>query len=465
MTPQSLSIKNKFEKFFSLFSSKTPLTVNKTDHEEFVAVTTEDVMDPLTLSGGESLSLDNGEKEPGVKKSESGEGGKVRAVNEEIGVEASEELLLKKTDGNDVTAPDNQDNQSKEREEEEEKEEDDDNSLVTTTSISHSMTHRSSTPKQSVQSASFPGGLHWSERQNEVKRKRASQSDSVAHTVKQVQERLKELADVQNHEGHMSSPQKIEERDGLEEDERECIEETPINQSYMQEHSFPSLTTSSIPTVDSSNTLIGSGSSPGLFSSQYTGTGVSLEANETGASLLHGVPSTSSLLHESRGSGLFMKRVSVCDRSSGRRGVSIETQTSKTEGNLGGGYYSPSPVVLLDQLIQHGEMVHRGNPHDIPLTELEGIDWFRFGSCPHSEELGQMQCQVAMLHSQLLFERHQCLQHDRRNRRLLSKARNAHRVREELEQLVGLTFVYQDTSINRTLSSVQNDTFVYLQLL
>ena len=318
--------------------------------------------------------------------------------------------------------------------------------------------------------ASFPGGHHWNERQNEVKRKRASQSDSVAHTVKQVQERLKELADVQNHEGHMSSPQKIEERDGmvgLEEDESECIEETPINQSYMQEsiiNSYPSLTTSSsIPTVDSSNTLIGSGSSPGLFSSQYTGTGVSLEANETGASLLHAVPSTSSLLHES--SGLFMKRVSVCDRSSGRRGVSIETQTSKTEGNLGGGYYSPSPVVLLDQLIQHGEMVHRGNPHDIPLTELEGIDWFRFGSCPHSEELGQMQCQVAMLHSQLLFERHQCLQHDRRNRRLLSKARNAHRVREELEQLVGLTFVYQDTSINRTLSSVPNDTFVYLQLL
>jgi hypothetical protein len=47
-----------------------------------------------------------------------------------------------------------------------------------------------------------------------------------------------------------------------------------------------------------------------------------------------------------------------------------------------------------------------------------------------------MQSQVALLHSQLLFERYQCLQHARRNRRLLSKARNAHRIREELEHLV-----------------------------
>ena len=52
-----------------------------------------------------------------------------------------------------------------------------------------------------------------------------------------------------------------------------------------------------------------------------------------------------------------------------------------------------------------------------------------------------MQSQVALLHSQLLFERHQCLQHDRRSRRLLSQARTTHRVREELERLVH-TYMY-----------------------
>jgi hypothetical protein len=49
-----------------------------------------------------------------------------------------------------------------------------------------------------------------------------------------------------------------------------------------------------------------------------------------------------------------------------------------------------------------------------------------------------MRSQVALLHSQLLFERHQCLQHARRNRRLLSKARTAMHVEEKVYSLVSL---------------------------
>ena len=81
-------------------------------------------------------------------------------------------------------------------------------------------------------------------------------------------------------------------------------------------------------------------------------------------------------------------------------------------------------------------MLHRGRAEDILLTELEDVDWSHFGSCPHSDELGVMHCQVALLHGQLLFERHQCLQHARRNRRLLSRARTTTQVTEQLLSLV-----------------------------
>jgi hypothetical protein len=83
-----------------------------------------------------------------------------------------------------------------------------------------------------------------------------------------------------------------------------------------------------------------------------------------------------------------------------------------------------------------GEVLHHGNLHSIPLTEQEGVDWNHFGGCPHSEEFRIMQSQVVLLHSQLLFERYQCVQHAKRNRRLLSKARSAAHVTEELVSLV-----------------------------
>lgn len=149
---------------------------------------------------------------------------------------------------------------------------------------------------------------------------------------------------------------------------------------------------------------------------------------------------------------LTMRRVSVCSR----RGIGLRFTSesssgmSGTGGTVTGGSQSdpqepmslvqlsghPSPLALLDQFVSCGEVLHRGSLHSIPLTEQEGVDWNHFGGCPHSEEFRIMQSQVVLLHSQLLFERHQCVQHAKRNRRLLSKARSAAHVTEELVSLV-----------------------------
>lgn len=143
---------------------------------------------------------------------------------------------------------------------------------------------------------------------------------------------------------------------------------------------------------------------------------------------------------------LPMRRVSVCSRrglglrftsesSSGAGGTVTDNQSDPSEpmSMLTG---HPSPLALLDQFVSCGEVLHRGSLNSIPLTEQEGVNWNHFGGCPHSEEFRIMQSQVVLLHSQLLFERHQCVQHARRNRRLLSKARSAAHITEELVALV-----------------------------
>ena len=140
-------------------------------------------------------------------------------------------------------------------------------------------------------------------------------------------------------------------------------------------------------------------------------------------------------------SRFFIRRVSVCHPDNHQRlnqstnqSFPASTATQHSSCCLG----NPSPVSLLDQFVTRGEVLHRGQFESIPLTELEGVDWNHFGGCPHSEEFGMMRSQVALLHSQLLFERHQCLQHARRNRRLLSKARTAMHVEEKVYSLVSL---------------------------
>lgn len=268
------------------------------------------------------------------------------------------------------------------------------------------------TQQQPGRPSSFPGRAPGTG--DRITRRRASHSDSVDQTVLQVQERLQQLAESQE-EAVAKGP-----------------EEEPTDPLKERSHTFPRSQgtgehtphSQHIPIpmapVDSSHTLVGSSPNASFFPHHMSRSADAMEGGES--------PLSSSL--QKRGEGIFMRRVSVC----GRKGISFGTQTNTPDVNSLS--FQPSPVVLLDQLVNHGEMIHHGDAQDIPLTELEGIDWFRFGGCPHSEELGQMQGQLALLHSQLLFERHQCLQHARRNRRLLRKASNAHRVKEERDYLV-----------------------------
>ena len=394
----SVSIKNRFERFFSIFlSSKN----QQKEFEEFTEISAAD----MVCHPQRSLSLGAESGEDVRERNVMGDVG----VLEEMGVEANEELLISSEEeigpGLESTPPDS-DMLRTEEEEGQEGEGDGETGEVTRFSQYSAATILES--NRPIHPASFPGGQREGGSQR-LNRQRASKSDSVAHTVQQVQERLKELAESRS----------LEEEDvELGGDREEGIEgrntegcDTPLLVGEISSQSLPESYTGHasrpLKSVESAHTLVAR----------------SFDANDAGGPLL-----TGSLLQERRNSSILMRRVSVCGHS-GKGG----TQTNAVGNTID---YSPSPVALLDQLVTHGEIIHEGRAQDIPLTELEGIDWFRFGGCPHNEALGQMQSQVAMLHSQLLFERYQCLQHARRNRRLLSKVRNAHRIQEELEYLV-----------------------------
>ena len=463
---QSATIRDRFEKFFSLFSVKKSSGNRESEVEPFTEVSSSDVLVRPSFSG-RSRSLEGAESRVGVS-----------GVVEEVGIEVEEEMMLRndETDGSDP-----QSSSSQERERETVDEESSVES--TTTELPRNIAAESAVlapHSPAALPASFPGGRG---RRGVVSRQRASHSDSVTHTVHQVRERLRELAKSQNLAEEDPTPPGEkgdgggcegegagEKGDGggcegaggmgdvgdqggceglvTEGDQGGCegagdmgaeggcegVVSAGVPSSYPSQlppGPLPAgpLPTGPLPTVDSSLTLVGSLSSSSLFSNHRLAADVtrSLDANQPGESPL---PRSSSL-GERRGSGLVMRKVSVCDWKSLANSTSFGTQTS-----IGDIDTNPSPVVLLDRLVTHGEMVHRGNPREIPLTELEGVDWFFYGGCPHGEELAQLQGQVALLHSQLLFERHQSLQHDRRSRRLLSQVRTAHRVREELERMV-----------------------------
>lgn len=153
-------------------------------------------------------------------------------------------------------------------------------------------------------------------------------------------------------------------------------------------------------------------------------------------------PAGLSPLGNSHPTRLTMRRVSVCSRKGLGNRFTSESSGDGTTVSMDPPEPSlitnthPSPLALLDQFVSCGEVLHRGGLDTLPLTEQKGVDWNHFGGCPHSEEFRIMQSQVILLHSQLLFERHQCIQHAKRNRRLLSKARTATHVAEKLVSLV-----------------------------
>ena len=147
-----------------------------------------------------------------------------------------------------------------------------------------------------------------------------------------------------------------------------------------------------------------------------------------------GFPNNANTLGVGLASQLFVRRVSVSARKA--RNQFSDSSASSAHTVMATPTPTPSPAALLDQYINRGVVLHKGHFETIPLTELEGVDWNHFGGCPHSEEFGMMQAQVVLLHSQLMFERYQCMQHARRNRTLLSQARTATKAVEELHTLV-----------------------------
>ena len=454
--PQSVSLKNRFEKFFSIFSSSRKSDGDcRSENEEFIEIFTSDVN--RQPSSRQNQSVDMGVR--GVSGVQTVRGrvvpGDISEVGvEEVGEEATEDLELGGVEGdNGASVSSEEDEQvlrsaqadgGVQREEEEWETEggeesgrrnDSEDTPNQSTMIPQCLTSSVSEPHSALLPASFPGGRPQQDSSRLVHRQRASQSDSVTHTVQQVRERLKQLAESQ---GEMSLHRDRGDSSEEEEEERGWDTSTPKNRSHtlpprevsgggVLSEAHPSQLSQPIKAVDCTATTSSSVPCSKFAASHSIAMARSLDTIEAGVSSL-----TGSLLTEQRGSGFQMRRISVCDRKS----VNFGTQTNAIDVENSSTGFTPSPVSLLDQLLSHGEIIHDGNAQDIPLTELEGIDWFRFGGCPHNEELGQMQSQVALLHSQLLFERYQCLQHARRNRHLLSKARSAHRTREELEHLV-----------------------------
>lgn len=121
-----------------------------------------------------------------------------------------------------------------------------------------------------------------------------------------------------------------------------------------------------------------------------------------------------------------------------QKAVEPSTDMRKRRGSSIVGVVSApvSPVTALDQYIQNGNILHEGRVKDIPLADLTGADWDHYRGCPHTEELKIKTSLAMMLHSQVLFERYQCQQHAKRNRRLMSKARTTTKLESEVLALV-----------------------------
>ena len=142
---------------------------------------------------------------------------------------------------------------------------------------------------------------------------------------------------------------------------------------------------------------------------------------------------------EELGSSLLIHRTVSSSFSSS----SSPNRKDSSTGGIVGVVSSPlSPAASLDEYIQNGNVLHVGRLQDVSVTDLTGIDWDYFGGCPHSEELKIKTGLAAILHSQVLFERYQCRQHARRNRRLMSKARTTAKLESEVLSLVRLKNIY-----------------------
>ncbi|XP_034958098.1 hamartin [Zootoca vivipara] len=81
---------------------------------------------------------------------------------------------------------------------------------------------------------------------------------------------------------------------------------------------------------------------------------------------------------------------------------------------------SPSPLEMLDRVIQHGADAHSKQLDQLPSLS-KSADWTHFGGTLVPDDLHVLRTQLLLLHNQLLYERFKRQQHALRNRRLLRK--------------------------------------------
>ena len=273
-------------------------------------------------------------------------------------------------------------------------------------------------------SASYP------ERSPTLKRSRNSKSETNAtQTVIMVQERLQRLVEATESGNHSFLSSSVSNTVKAVEQSADKLvssgEEDPLTTERPKLGTFVSMDSTKTlrvpsPTDEPKETMAVSGGA--------------VQPSQSAPSVVSKAPSELA----TSGSRMFIRRVSVCSPRQPDQQQQQRIESHNDSMHVTPTDSNPSPVALLDQFVARGEILHRGHFESIPLTELEGVDWNHFGGCPHSEEFGMMRSQVALLHSQLLFERHQCLQHARRNRRLLSRARMATQITEELLSLVSV---------------------------
>lgn len=94
------------------------------------------------------------------------------------------------------------------------------------------------------------------------------------------------------------------------------------------------------------------------------------------------------------------------------------------------GVMSPSPLEVLDRLVQQGADSHDKVLKRLPLPS-KSADWTHFGGSVPLDELHTLRSQLLLLHNQLLYERYKREQHAVRNRRLLRRIINATTLEEQ----------------------------------
>lgn len=135
----------------------------------------------------------------------------------------------------------------------------------------------------------------------------------------------------------------------------------------------------------------------------------------------------------------------------------------KAKGNAEEDYTpAPSPVEVLDRLVQQGADAHSKELNKLSLPS-KSVDWTHFGGSPPSDETRTLRNQLLLLHSQLLYERFKRQQHAVRNRRLLRRAVRAAAL-EEHNAAMKDQLKLQEKDIQMCKVSLQREQARYSQL-